>query len=75
MMRSNRRSAATTPRESHAHALHANTRSHGTRAPAICEPPWRGTVDPTASLRTVFETVHNDAVESTTRAHTHIHTH
>eukprot|EP00974_Lingulodinium_polyedra_P010248 984362-Lingulodinium_polyedra.AAC.1 len=36
--------------------LHAN---------AICEPLRRQPIDSTASLRTVVETVHNDAVEST----------
>eukprot|EP00974_Lingulodinium_polyedra_P132017 11220066-Lingulodinium_polyedra.AAC.1 len=64
-MRSNRRSAATKARKSHAHALHANSCSPGGRARAICEPLWRRAVDSSATLCTVFETVHNDAVEST----------
>eukprot|EP00974_Lingulodinium_polyedra_P123634 11187535-Lingulodinium_polyedra.AAC.1 len=37
-MRSNRPRAAATGRKSRAHALHANTRSRGARAPAICKP-------------------------------------
>eukprot|EP00974_Lingulodinium_polyedra_P052952 5089771-Lingulodinium_polyedra.AAC.1 len=65
IMRSYRPYAATAARTSHARARHANTCSHETRARAICEPPRRQTVASTASLRTVFETVRNDAVEST----------
>eukprot|EP00974_Lingulodinium_polyedra_P056838 5468195-Lingulodinium_polyedra.AAC.1 len=33
----------------------------------ICEPLRLRTVDSTASLRTVFETLHNDAFESAVR--------
>eukprot|EP00974_Lingulodinium_polyedra_P047701 4579286-Lingulodinium_polyedra.AAC.1 len=36
---------------------------------AICEPLRRRTVDSTESLPTVFETVHNGAVESTVCRH------
>eukprot|EP00974_Lingulodinium_polyedra_P081311 7875847-Lingulodinium_polyedra.AAC.1 len=69
MMWSNRLSAAMAARKSHTHALHANTCSHEVRARAIFEPMWWQTIDSTASLCAISETVHNDAVKSAARRH------
>eukprot|EP00974_Lingulodinium_polyedra_P029071 2801934-Lingulodinium_polyedra.AAC.1 len=40
-------------------------RAHDMRKRAICEPLRPRTVDPTASLRNVLQTLHDNAVEST----------
>eukprot|EP00974_Lingulodinium_polyedra_P018643 1805717-Lingulodinium_polyedra.AAC.1 len=50
MMRPKRPPAATAARKSHARALHANSCSHGARARATYEPPWRQTVDLATSM-------------------------
>eukprot|EP00974_Lingulodinium_polyedra_P009838 944365-Lingulodinium_polyedra.AAC.1 len=44
-----------------------NWRAHGTRERATCEPLRPRTVDSTASLCNVLQTLHNDAVESAVR--------
>eukprot|EP00974_Lingulodinium_polyedra_P025098 2427550-Lingulodinium_polyedra.AAC.1 len=46
-----------------------NWRAREVRGRAICEPLRPRTVDSTASLRGVLQTLHNDAVESIVRRH------
>eukprot|EP00974_Lingulodinium_polyedra_P048925 4701396-Lingulodinium_polyedra.AAC.1 len=42
---------------------------HGVRKRAVCEPLQRRTVALTASLRSAWKMLHNDAVESTVCRH------
>eukprot|EP00974_Lingulodinium_polyedra_P124486 11190923-Lingulodinium_polyedra.AAC.1 len=42
-------------------------RAHGVRERTIRKPLWQRTVDSTASVRSVWQTLHNDAVGSTVR--------
>eukprot|EP00974_Lingulodinium_polyedra_P072112 6980237-Lingulodinium_polyedra.AAC.1 len=60
MTRSNRTSAATTARKSHAR-VPCEQLFAGVRGRAIYEPPWRRTLDSTASLCSVLQTLRNDA--------------
>eukprot|EP00974_Lingulodinium_polyedra_P123837 11188273-Lingulodinium_polyedra.AAC.1 len=64
MMWLNRRFAAAAARESHICVLHARTdfgSARGARERAVCEPSRRFSVDSTASLCSVSETLHHDA--------------
>eukprot|EP00974_Lingulodinium_polyedra_P097582 9458613-Lingulodinium_polyedra.AAC.1 len=42
-------------------------RAHGACERAICESPWRRTVESTAPLHSILKALHNDAVESAAR--------
>eukprot|EP00974_Lingulodinium_polyedra_P098991 9594038-Lingulodinium_polyedra.AAC.1 len=48
-------SAAMAARKSYARAFHANSCLHGVRARAFYEPPWRNTVDSSASWFSVVK--------------------